>query len=65
MPQNNVVTMTTVRSRRAARTRYASAADTFSIDQLLADLDDGAISGSGDYDLTVDVHVNARGRQAA
>lgn len=65
MPQDNVVTMTTVRARRAQRTRYASVAETFSIEQLIADLDDGAITGSGDYDLTVDSYVNARGRQAA
>ena len=62
MPQSNVVRM---RAPKQAVTRYASVGDTFSIEALLADLDDGAISGSGDYDLTVDTYVNVRARRAA
>ena len=62
MPQSNVVRMP---APKTARTRYASVGDTFSVEALLADLDDGAISGSGDYDLTVDTYVTARTRRAA
>lgn len=65
MHQNNVVRMRAPKPAAARSTRYASVGDTFSIEALIGDLDDGAITGSGDYDLTIDTYVTARTRRAA
>ncbi|MFZ3481993.1 hypothetical protein [Sphingomonas sp. 3-13AW] len=65
MPQHNVFSLAAVRARRSSRTRYASVADTFSVEDLIADLDDGAITGSGDYPMIIDTYVTAQPKQAA